>query len=216
MKEAREFEASDEQEAVRAAARELGIPEEDVTYLVTDPGSKGILGVGSRPTKIVVTLPPEGDDQGLASPTPAEEEIRDFQAQMLGRMRLNLDVKVESSEDHVHVRMSGQDRDMVLQNRAELLEAFQYILNRIYSKRLEGVRILADCDGFRQKKEEELRQIAKRVSERVKLTGVEQQLGLMNPYERRIVHLAVAAEEGVSTESSGEGFMKRVTIMPAR
>ena len=88
-------------------------------------------------------------------------------------------------------------------------------MNRIFSKKLDGLRIIADCDGFRQKKEEELRQIAKRAAEKVKLSGERQQLGSMNPYERRIVHLAVADEEGVSSESNGNGFMKRITIAPA-
>ena len=89
-----------------------------------------------------------------------------------------------------------------------------YLLNRVFATRLSGQRIVTDCDGFRMRKEEELRQIAQRVSQRVKLTGTQEVLGLMNPHERRIVHMAVAEEEGVTTESDGEGFMKRITILP--
>jgi spoIIIJ-associated protein len=150
-----------------------------------------------------------GEEAGI------DQEILEFQKMMVRRMRIDLSVRAETSEEEsVQILMSGRDRDMVLQNRAELLEAFQYLLNRIFSKRLSGRRVVVDCDGFRKRKEEELRLIAKRVSEKVKLTGIQQELGLMNPYERRIVHLAVASEDGVSSESSGDGFMKRVTIMP--
>jgi spoIIIJ-associated protein len=77
------------------------------------------------------------------------------------------------------------------------------------------LRILVDCDGFRRKKEEELKQIAQRISERVRMTGQSEELGMMNPYERRIIHLAVADEEGVTSESAGNGFLKRVVIFPS-
>lgn len=142
------------------------------------------------------------------------EEVGGFQKELVERMGLDLRVAVESNEEYVHVEISGPDRDEVLQDRAELLEAFQYLLNRIFASRLEGRRIVADCEGFRERKEEELRQIALRVSERVKRTGEKEVLGRMNPHERRIVHLAVAEVEGVTTVSSGEGFLKHITILP--
>jgi spoIIIJ-associated protein len=117
-------------------------------------------------------------------------------------------------EETIVVDLSGEDRDLLLCNRAEVLEVFQYLLNRIFSRNTEGRRIVADCDGYRGRKEMELREIAIRVSERVKRTGNREELGLMNPYERRIVHLTLAETEGVTTESAGEGVMKRVVILP--
>jgi spoIIIJ-associated protein len=170
--------------------------------------------MGSRPVRISVILPEkavkekEGDS--------VEGEVVSFQQDVLQRMGLEIDIQLEESDENVALSMSGNDRDLVLQNRAELLEAFQYLLNRIYSKRLGNRRVILDCGGFRKRKEEELRLIAKRVSEKVKLTGVEEELGMMNPYERRIVHLAVADEEGVVSQSNGDGFMKRVVISPER
>ena len=143
-----------------------------------------------------------------------EEEVQAFQAEVLERMGLDLGVEVESTDENILVEISGPDRDDLLQEKAELLETFQYLLNRVFGARLSGRRIITDCDGFRTRKEEELQQIAQRVSQRVKLTGTQEVLGLMNPHERRIVHMAVAEEEGVTTESDGEGFMKRITILP--
>jgi spoIIIJ-associated protein len=216
MKEVREFEAADLEGAIRAAAEELGVESVDIQYEISAEGSKGFLGVGSKPVRIIVTLPEsEMVEKTGKDETTIEQEILELQKDIVKRMGLSLSVVVETSVENVEISMSGRDRDLVLQNRAELLEAFQYLLNRIFSKRLADRRVVVDCDGFRKKKEDELRLIAKRVSEKVKLTGMEQELGLMNPYERRIVHLAVAKEEGVSSESSGEGFMKRVTIMPS-
>jgi spoIIIJ-associated protein len=216
MKEVREFEAADLEGAIRAAAEELGVESADIQYEISAEGSKGFLGVGSKPVRIVVTLPEnEMVEKTGKDETTIDQEILELQRDIVKRMGLSLSVVVETSEENVELSMSGRDRDMVLEKRAELLEAFQYLLNRIFSKRLDARRVVVDCDGFRKRKEEELQLIARRISEKVKLTGMEQELGLMNPYERRIVHLAVAKEEGVSSESNGEGFMKRVTIMPS-
>jgi spoIIIJ-associated protein len=214
MKEVREFEAADLDEALCAAEKELGVEAEALQYEVSDEGAKGFLGVGRRPVRIIVTLPGDEMVEKEDEDVSIEEEIVALQKDILRRMGLEMAVQLESSDENVEVSMSGSDRDIVLQNRAELLETFQYLLNRIYSKKLGRRRVVVDCGGFRKRKEEELCLIAKRVSEKVKLTGIEQELGLMNPYERRIVHLAVAEEEGVLSESSGEGFMKRVMIFP--
>ena len=143
-----------------------------------------------------------------------EEEILAFQREVVGRMGLDLKVELASTEEGVRIEMAGPDRDEVLQDRAELLETFQYLLNRIFGSRLEAGRVVVDCDGFRQKSEDELRQIAQRLSERVRLTGMKEVLGLMNPHERRIVHLEVAEQEGVTSVSEGEGFLKRIAILP--
>jgi len=213
MKVAKEFEAADEKKAVRRAARELGIKAEDVKYQVADEGSKGFLGMGGRPTRIVVTVPSQ-EKEAVAQPPSVAEEIRGFQEQIVAGMQLELEIESEETQDHIHLRMNGPDQELVLQNRAELLEVFQYLQNRVFGRRLAGKRVLADCAGFRRKKEEELKQIAKRVSEKVKQSGVEVELNMMNPYERRIVHLAVAEEEGFQSSSRGDGFMKRITIMP--
>jgi spoIIIJ-associated protein len=218
MKEAREFEAATEEDAVRAAARELGVNEEDLEYELAEPPSKGILGMGTRPARIVVMVEASeepvsgGEDAGEPS---LERDVLDFQSRIIQIMQLELTAEAESTKEHLKIELVGPDRDIVLQSRAELLEAFQYLLNRTFSRSLGGLRILVDCDGFRRKKEEELRQIAQRISERVRMTGQSEELGMMNPYERRIVHLAVADEEGVTSESAGNGFLKRVVIFPS-
>jgi spoIIIJ-associated protein len=145
------------------------------------------------------------------------EVIGETVRQMMEHLDWDLEVRVEEIEgETIRVDLAGEDRDLVLCNRAEVLESLQYLLNRMFARdHQEGQRILVDCDGYRARKEAELREIALRVSERVRRTGEREELGLMNPYERRIVHLAVAETEGVTTVSAGEGVMKRVIILPS-
>ncbi len=126
---------------------------------------------------------------------------------------LGVDI-VESDPEVLRVDLSGEDRELMIRNRAEILDVFQYLANRIFGRDLDERRLVVDCDGYRARKELELKEIAARVSERVKRSGEEEELGRMNPYERRVVHLAVAEIDGVTTESEGEGVMKRVIILP--
>jgi spoIIIJ-associated protein len=156
MKEAREFEAATEEEAVRAAARELGVNEEDLEYELAEPPSKGILGMGTRPARIVVMVEaseePDSGGEELGEPS-LKREVLDFQTRIIRAMQLELTAEAETTEEHLKLELVGPDRDIVLQSRAELLEAFQYLLNRTFSRSLGGLRILVDCDGFRRKKE---------------------------------------------------------------
>lgn len=151
----------------------------------------------------------------VESESPEIAPIRDFVSRLIDHLDWDLSVSVTTpDEDTIVVDLSGEDRDLLLCDRAEVLEVFQYLLNRIFGRDPEGRRIVADCHGYRARKEIELKEIAHRVSERVRRTGNREELGLMNPYERRIVHLAVAETEGVTTESTGDGVMKRVVILP--
>ena len=146
---------------------------------------------------------------------PLEESVRELVDEMLDHLDWALDVEVHGDDpETLRVELYGEDREILVRNRAEVLEVFQYLTNRIFGRELGERRIVVDSDGYRAQKEAELQEIAARVSERVKLTGREEELGSMNPYERRIVHLAVAELEGVTTESEGDGVMKRVVILP--
>ena len=142
-------------------------------------------------------------------------DVREFMEEMVEHLDWELGVDiVESDPEVLRVDLSGEDRELMLRNRAEILDVFQYLANRIFGRDLDDRRLVVDCEGYRARKEIELQEIAARVSERVKRSGEEEELSRMNPYERRIVHLAVAEIEGVTTESEGDGVMKRVVIFP--
>jgi spoIIIJ-associated protein len=147
----------------------------------------------------------------------SREAIEDLIRGVLRHLQWDLSAQIRELEDErIGVELTGPDRDVVLCNRAEVLEALQHLLNRSLGRESrEGQRVLVDCEGYRARKEAELREIAHRVSDRVRRTGEREELGLMNAYERRIVHLAVAETPGVRTESAGDGVMKRVIIHPA-
>ena len=107
---------------------------------------------------------------------------------------------------------SRRRRRVLLARRGEGLQALQHIVDSAFRKHLGDERLLIDCMGFRRGKDNELRQMAKFLAEKAKTSGIEQNIGPLNAYERRLVHLAVAEISGVTSESIGDAAVKTVTI----
>ena len=123
------------------------------------------------------------------------------------------DVHVEDSPDGPRLNLVGDDAELLVRHRGEPLKALQHVVDMSFARSLpDEKRIFVDALGYRHAKDIELRQMAKFLADKVKQTGLDQQLGPLNPYERRIVHMAVAEVPGVTTESVGDAFSKTVLI----
>ena len=139
--------------------------------------------------------------------------VLEFISTVSAAMGLTLEAKVDSTPDGPRVDLAGEDGDLLLKHKAEGLLALQHIASAVFRQDLPGKqRVLVDCMGFRRDKDAELRQMAKYLAERARRTGAEQRLGPLNPYERRIVHMAVAEDGTVASESIGDAIMKTVLI----
>jgi spoIIIJ-associated protein len=145
------------------------------------------------------------------------QDILTFVKATTGAMGLALNASVTETPDGPRVDLDGDDGELLLRRKGESLQALQHIVNMTFRHRLtETRRIVVDCQGFRRDKDVELRQMAKFLAERARMTGVEQQLGPLNPYERRLVHMSVAEEGGVDSHSVGDAFSKVVIISVRR
>ena len=128
---------------------------------------------------------------------------------------LDLDLSFESSLDGdlISFLLSGHDSELVLANNARFLYAINHLLNQIYyRKSLTGCNFWVDCNGYRTDRDGELRLLAGHAAEQVRLTGREFVLQSLPSAERRIIHLSLADEPGVRTESEGTGPNRRVII----
>ena len=122
-------------------------------------------------------------------------------------------VEVEQNADGHRLNLSGEDAELLARHRGEPIKALQHVVDMAFGRDLpEDKRIFIDALGYRKGKDLELKQMAKYLAEKAKDTGADQQLGPLNPYERRIVHMAAAEIPGVYTESIGDAFTKTVTI----
>lgn len=141
------------------------------------------------------------------------QEIVDFVNNITTAMGVTPEVAVTETPDGIRVDVNGEGAEALLFQRGEALRALQTIVNTAFRRQLGDERkVLVDCQGFRRDKDAELRQMARFLAEKVKSSGVSQELGPLNSYERRIVHMAVAELEGVASESVGDAAVKMVTI----
>ncbi|MCK7500482.1 MAG: hypothetical protein MZW92_67250 [Comamonadaceae bacterium] len=124
---------------------------------------------------------------------------------------LELTFQVKKRPDIVFVIFDGPDKAILLRNDGALLLAIQHVLNK-----LSKVKVQVDCEFYRKRKEKKLREYAQRIARQVSDSGREEILEQMNPYERRIVHIVANETPGVTSESIGEGFLKKVKVFRAQ
>ena len=129
---------------------------------------------------------------------------------------LSLTPRILQGEDRLEVDLSGEDVDWCFADDGEFVVSVEHLLPRIIrSLSGEAPLVRVDCDNFQEIREERLRSLAQRVAEEVRRKGRPYTLEPMNPADRRIVHMTLADDPGVVSESSGDGYFKRVTIRPA-
>ena len=225
----RVFSGPDVEEAIVVAAASLGLPRAELRYVVLEPGTAAGRGLKPTPARIAVFLPEPGRQLAAAgdrapSPATAPATAPDPRAGLRETMRavaeaggLEVGAEVEENEETVVVRIHGADEAFFLgeDGRGEVLRATEHLLLRLYGAALQPRALRLTCEGFRARRDEALAVEARRCAEAVRAEGRPKTMDPMNAYERRLVHVALQAEPGVTTYSVGQGSDRRVTVAPA-
>lgn len=225
-------------EAVARGAAELGVTPDRLLVEVLDEGGQGMLGLGSRQARVRLTLL-----GGAGAPAPtataaddeADEEDEEHVAREIevarGTVRelvslMGLTARVsgrwgEADEPEeprpILVDIRGDDLSLLIGRHGESLSALQYLTRLIVGKELGSyLPIVVDVEGYRARRERQLRQLARRMAEQAVERGRTMTLEPMPPAERRIIHLELRDHQRVFTESIGEGESRKVTIVPRR
>jgi spoIIIJ-associated protein len=139
--------------------------------------------------------------------------IVEFLERFTAAMGIGGTVNVEPRPEGPRINLEGEEAEVLVRHRGEPLKALQHVVDMAFGRKLpEDQRVFVDALDYRKGKDIELRQMAKLLAEKAKQTGLDQQIGPLNPYERRLVHLAAAEVPGVTTESVGDAFSKTVFI----
>ena len=193
--------------AVRAACEKLGVTEDEVDYTVIEEPKKGILGIGACDAKVEVTL----------KDTPAVRAV-DFIEKLLENMELTANVTVTEKDDEgVCIAVDGDSLGLLIGRRGDVLDSLQYLATIAANRGRSGFyRVNVDVRGYREKRAETLRGVARRMSEKVLKYKKSFALEPMNAYERRIIHAECQNIEGVTTRSVGDGADRKVIISPEK
>jgi len=139
-------------------------------------------------------------------------QITAFVQSVVDAMGVSLTARIEQTADATCINLEGEDGGVLVRRGGEGLQALQHVVATTFRRQLgDDNRIVIDCNGFRRDKDAELRQMAKYMAEKARGVGP-QEMGPLNPYERRIVHMVIAEDPTVSSESIGDAFLKTVII----
>ena len=140
-------------------------------------------------------------------------QSQDFLNAVFNGAGFNLRASLGEMKDGCLLNIEGADASFLLNEGGELLEALQHLINQAYGRMLsKGERIVCDVEDFRATREAELRVMARHAAERVRALGGAFTFGPMNSNERRVIHLALAEESDLYTESIGEGAARRLKV----
>ncbi|MGB9738037.1 MAG: single-stranded DNA-binding protein [Chloroflexus aggregans] len=208
-------------EAVELALAQLGRDRDEVAIEVLDPGENG--------DEALVRVTVVEDDEEK----PSIEEVSAIAQRILEDLLERMDIQAYVTsvisrvpgpqgnlEETITLHVEGADEEamgLLIGRRGETLRSLQFLLNLLVSRRIQAwPQLVVDVGNYRQRRQESLESLARRMAERVRQTGRPIMLEPMAAYERRIVHLALRDDKTIYTESSGEGENRKIVIYPAK
>ena len=136
--------------------------------------------------------------------------------QAMGMGEVNIVSSIDE-EGALAIEMNGENMGILIGKRGQTLDSLQYLTNRVANKSQDGyVRVKLDTEDYRKRRKQTLENLAKNIAYKVKRSRKPISLEPMNPYERRIIHSALQADDRVSTHSEGEEPYRRVVVTPNR
>ena len=199
------------EEAIEIALEQLGADRDQVEIDVISQGKGGILGFGAEPARIRVTLTSLPSNLQAVAKITVDNLLRSMKVAATATPRPQL----EGEEDTIELDIEGEDSGLLIGRRGETLRALQFTVNLIVGQTTRA-RVILDVEGYRERRYSSLRALAARVAERVNSTGRPITLEPMAPNERRVVHMALANNPRVATESTGVGESRKITVLPKR
>ncbi len=197
--EGQEYSGRNLEEAISLAEHRLKLPREKFNYEIVTEKTK-LFGIKGKEIVIRAWLKKEDE----------ENAVERFLERVMPHFPLELTYQVKKRPDMIFLIFDGPDKSILLRNDGALLLAFQHVLNKV-----SPVKVQVDCEFYRKRKEKKLKEFAQNVARQVSDSGRDEVLDFMNPYERRIVHIAVNQVPGMTTECLGEGFLKKVKVFRA-
>jgi spoIIIJ-associated protein len=210
------------EEAIARALKKLGVSREEIKVTILREGKSGMFGIGAEEAEILV----EPIDESPISPDKSDTEgaARQILEDLLRLMGFQAKVITEDSfigddnEDRVPItfNVTGDDDVGILIGRhGQTMASLQYLVRIMLTHRLENTPpIIIDIDGYKERRYDALRETAKRLAEQVKTRRIPFTLEPMPAIERRIIHMTLANDPNVTTQSTGEGEARKVVISP--
>jgi spoIIIJ-associated protein len=228
-------------DAIGRALELLHIERDKVDIEIIENAARGVLGFGGKKARIRATVrsplaadPSTRSESAAVSqetrraeqdspPAPratdeAIESARLALLEILQQLGVETTVEIDRHDDVACTfRIPGSDAGIVIGRHGQTLDAIEYLLNRIVSQgRLTSTRIALDVEGYRERRQESVEQMARRAADKARHSGRPVTMAPMSARDRRTVHVTLSDERGITTRSQGEGSFRRVVVVPAK
>jgi len=200
MNDKKEFSSHSLKNAILEAAGAFNTDEDNIKYEIITGKTKYF---GHKEREIYI--------RAWASDGGERKILSDFIEKIIKLLKFDLCFDIIEKKGFLKINFKGDDYKLLLYKNGNLLNAFQYLLNRLFSDEI-GKKMYCECEQFRRKREQELTTISNRYAREVMDKGKPINLKELNPFERRIVHLTINKYPDLESKSEGDGFLKIITI----
>lgn len=202
-----EVEAKTVDEAISQACEQLGKSQDQVDVEVLSGSSNKLFGIiGGNKVRIKATTRDLPVDN-------AAQKAREVLENILERFGAETSVLTEEDSESITLNIKGDGSGILIGRKGQTLDAFQYVVNKIVHRMPDVTKqVIVDTEGYRQRRKETLIDLANRLSEQAKTKGRPVSTSPLNPFERRIIHLAIQDDADLTTQSKGDGLYRSVVI----
>jgi len=172
------------------------------------PAEPGSFAATAPPIRQTAPAAPVAIDPALGAR--AQAVLQDI----LDHMGFTVSVRATEDEDAIRLAIEGDSSGVLIGRHGQTLDALEYFLHRALSREDGPARIVVDCEGYRVRRRETLEAMAHRLAEQAKIKRRPVSIEALSPRDRRIVHLALQGQPGLTTRSSGEGYHRKLIIIP--
>ena len=190
--------------AIEEGLNNLGVSKEQVNITVIEEPTKGLLGIGGKKAKVKIELKVEDS-----------KRVTDFLDGLFDKINVVATTEVSEDDDRINVNIITTSSSYLIGHRGETLDALQTLAGAVANiGKDEYKRVVVDCENYRAKREETLKNLANKLADKAIKTGKKVTLEPMNPFERRIIHSALSENSEIKTESQGVEPNRYIVIIP--
>ena len=190
--------------AIEEGLKDLGATKEQVDITVIEEPTKGVLGIGAKKAKVQIELKVE--DSKRAS---------DFLDGLFDLLKIPASTEIVEDGDKIVINLITTASSSLIGHRGEMLDALQTLAGAVANiGNDEYKRVVIDCENYRSKREDTLKDLALKLANKAVKTGKKVTLEPMNPFERRIIHSTLTENTEVKTESQGVEPNRYIVIIP--
>jgi spoIIIJ-associated protein len=209
-------------EARWAALHELerrfpGLDRDAVEFQVVSEGARGLLGVGYEAARVVAVLPeapPARPQVDHPEESPAAAGVRRLLDQVLASLGIQGQIRIAETGEAVEATVTGPDLGLLIGRHGQTIDALQYLANAMMHRRGEGLEVIVDAQGYRERRARALHETALKAAAEVRRTGQPVELEPMTSVERKIVHVRLKELGGVATASEGIEPNRHIVVHP--